>query len=159
MSATPMKIGLYHYARMMTSKSTPVVVTISPARIHVASADEVLLDAVPGQLQLKISKLSGAVTLVAPTGKFILAALGSASAAAHTQQQEAEIRDAQQVVSNDPQVSHIELSQLLWAGRTTSVDGSYQGGLRSILDGDAAAQKRIGNVVRDAMLAAGVRPA
>lgn len=159
MSATPMKIGMYHFARMMTSKSTPVVVTISPGRIHVATAEQVLLDAAPGQLQLKMSKLSGAITLLTPTGKVILAGLGSASGVPHSPQQEEEIRAAQQVVSQDPQVSHIALSQLLWAGRTTSVDGSYQGGLKSIIEGDAAAQKRIGQTVRDAMLAAGVQPA
>ncbi|MDN6758194.1 MAG: hypothetical protein L0L76_06245, partial [Yaniella sp.] len=89
----------------------------------------------------------------------ILAGVGSASAAPHSSQQEAEIRAAQQAASQDPQISHIGLSQLLWAGRTTSVDGSYQGGLKSILDGDAGAQKRIGQTVRDAMFAAGVQPA
>lgn len=159
MSATPMKIGMYHFARMMTSKSTPAVVTISPGRIHVATADQVLLDAAPGEVQLKMSKLSGAITLLAPAGKVILAGVGSASAAPHSPQQEEEIRAAQQTVSQDPQVSHIALSQLLWAGRTTNVDGSYQGGLKSLLDGDAAAQKRIGQTVRDAMFAAGVQPA
>lgn len=159
MSATPMKIGMYHFARMMTSKSTPAVVTISPGRIHVATADQVLLDAAPGQLQLKFSKLSGAITLLTPAGKVILAGVGSASATQHSAQQEEEIRAAQQAASQDPQISHLALSQLLWAGRTTTVDGTYHGGLQSILSGDAAAQKRIGQTVREAMMAAGVQPA
>lgn len=159
MSATPMNIGMYHFARMMTSKSTPVVLSISPERIQVTSEHDALLDAPPGQLGVKISKFSGAITLIAPAGKLILAGVGSSSGAAHSPRQEAEIQQVQQAASQDPQLSQIALAQTLWVGRTTSVDGTYSGGLRSIVDGDAAAQKKIGKIVHEALTAAGVRPA
>lgn len=155
MSATPMKIGMYYFERMMTSKSTPVVLTISPERVQVVS-DRVLLDTPPAHLQLKLGKLTAAITLLAPAGKLILAGLGSHTGAAHTSQQEAEIAQAQQIASQDPQISHIELSQTLWLGRTTSADGSYYGSLRSLRAKDASVQKAVGKMVHEALLAAGV---
>lgn len=154
-----MKIGMYHFARMMTSKSTPVVVTVSPERIHVTSTEQVLLDASPAQVGVKPSKMSGAITLIGPSGKVIVAAIGSNSGAPFTAEQEAEIQAAQEAAAQDPEASHLELSRTLWVGRGTNADGSYQGTLRSLKDGDANAQRHIGGIVREALIAVGAQPA
>lgn len=159
MTVAAMKIGMYHFARMMTSKSTPVVVTISPERIHVASAAEVLLDAPAAQVQVKPSKISGALTLLWPQGKCIVAALGSNSAGDLSAEQEAEIREAQETASQHPDNEAIELARLLWLGRPVTVDGSYQGALRSMAQGEVRDQRQIGAVVMDALLAVGARTA
>lgn len=159
MPSVPMKIGMYLFPRMLTSKSTPVVVTIGPERLTVASADQLLVDASPAQLRVKPSKVSGAITLLAPDSKIILAALGSNSAAAFSAEQEEEIRSAQQIAAQDPEASQLELAQTLWVGRPVTADGTYQGAIRSMKEGDGGHQRRVGGIVEDALLAVGVQPA
>lgn len=155
MPLAPMKIGMYYFRRMLTSKSTPVVVTVAPDRITVAAADQLLLDAAAQQVAVKRSKVSGALTLTSPTGDVIIAGIGSHSGAEFSPQQEAEIVAAQQAAAADPQTAQLELAQTLWVGRPTVADGSYRGALRSFPD--AKSQRRIGPIVADAMIAAGAR--
>lgn len=158
MTVAPMKIGMYHFVRMMTSKSTPVVVTISPERIRVASAAETLLDAPAAQVQVKSSRMTGALTLLGPQGKCIIAALGSNSGGSLSSEQETEIHEAQEAASRHPDNETIELAGLLWLGRPVTADGSYQGAIRSMAQGEARDQRQIGAVVKDALLAVGAQP-
>lgn len=151
--AAPIKIGMYYFARMMTSKSTPVVLTLSPERITVASTDAVLLDAAPSELTLKHGKVAGTLTLKGASGKTILAALGSNSAASFTQQQIDEITSAQQAAAQDPVTGQIRLAHQVWIGRPNSVDGSYSPNGPV----EAVTQSAVGGAVADVLLMAGVR--
>lgn len=155
--ASPLKIGMYHFARMMTSKSTPVVVTITPGHVEVVSTDGPVFQAPLDQVSLKHSRTTGALTLSAPSGKTILAAVGSAKGAAFSAQQEQEVQQAQAAAAQDPSAATLELSQLVWVGKPGSVDGSYGGGMRSLAAGEAPDQRRVGGIVRDALVAAGAR--
>lgn len=152
-----MKIGMYLFPRMLTSKSSPVVVTLSPGRIQVADTERMVADLAAPTVRLKRSRSSGALTLTSPQGKLILAAIGSNSAAPFTQAQEAEIEAAQALAAQDPAARQFELAQITWIGRATRADGSYQGSWRSLFEGDAKAQLTIGRVVADAMVATGAQ--
>lgn len=151
--AAPIKVGMYYFARMMTSKSTPVVLTLSPDRITVVSTGGVLLDSAPSELTLKHGKVAGTLTLKGASGKTILAALGSNSAASFTQQQIDEITSAQQAAAQDPATGQIGLAHEVWIGRPNSVDGSYS----TNAPAEAVTQSTIGGVVADALVLAGVR--
>lgn len=157
MAPAPMKIGLYFFEKMMTSKSTPVVLTVAPGQVTVASTSQLLLDAPAQQLNIKRSRATGAVTLTTPQGKLILSALGSNSGESFTAEQTAEIVAAQQVAATDPQAAQLELGRTLWVGQPIQADGSYQGALRSMAQGDSKAQRKIGVIVADALVAAGVQ--
>ncbi|MFT0847292.1 hypothetical protein VR010_05980 [Actinomycetaceae bacterium L2_0104] len=157
MTSTPMKIGMYLFPRMMTRKSTPVVVTVSLERVTVASADQVLLDSPPAYLQVKPGKVTGALTLIGNGNKFLLAGLGSNAAGSFTPEQEAEIYAAQQVAAQDPQLQQLRLAQTFWVGRPVSADGSYVGAINSMLDGEGKAQQEVGKIVVEALSAAGTK--
>lgn len=159
MPPTPMKIGMYLFQKMMTSKSDPVVVTVAPGRITVAASGGIVLDAAAQEVGVKRGTVTGAVTLRTARGKMILAAVGSHSGARFTPEQEAEIWHNQHAAAADPQTSQLELGRTMWIGRPTNADGSAGGALQSMREGDAKAQKKIGGIVADAMIAAGARPA
>ena len=159
MQPAPMKIGMYFYRRMMTSKSDPVVVTVAPGWISVVAIGHVILDAPAQHLQVKAGKASGTVTLIGPQGKVILAGLGSPTAPLHSPEQVMEVQAAQQIAARDPQASQLELGRMVWVSRQHQADGTKHGGLASVAAGDAGEQRRLGGIVRDAMVAAGVQPA
>lgn len=159
MQPAPMKIGMYFYRRMMTSKSDPVVVTVAPGRISVVAIDHVILDAPAQHVQVKAGKASGTVTLTGPQGKVILAGLGSPTAPVHSPEQVMEVQAAQQIAARDPQTSQLELGRMVWVGRQHQADGTKQGGLASVAAGDAGMQRRVGGIVAEAMIAAGAQPA
>lgn len=155
----PLSIGMHHYKRMMTSKSTPVVVTISPERIHIASTDQVFLDSEPAQLQAKKTKLVGAITIASRSEKMIVAAIGAATSGAFTQAQVTEIQQVQAAASQDPQASQLELARTLWVGQATSVNGSFSGSIASLKNHEAVDQNRIGTIVLEALTTMGVQTA
>lgn len=159
MAPAPLKIGMYYFARMMTSKSTPAVVTIAPGYVHVASQDQVIFEAPLPQTELKFSGATGAITLVGPAGKAIIAAIGSFKGAAFTPAQTEAIHQAQFAAAQDPAAQSLELSRVVWVGGPSAVDGSAWGGLQSLLNKEALDQRRVGGIVRDALIAAGARKA
>lgn len=154
-----MKIGMYFYQRIMTSKSTPVVVTIGLGRVTVVSLEQVLLDAPAQYLQVKLGKGTGSLTVTWAQGKLILVGMGSSSSPQFTPAQVAEVQAAQQVAAQDVQTSQLELGQMIWVGKQHQLDGSKLGAIRSVAAGEGRDQRRIGGIVRDAMVAAGVQPA
>lgn len=159
MEPVPMKVGLYYFEKVMTTQSDPVVLTILPGHIRVEGDRGVLLDTPAQVASVKYGRLAGTVEIRTQAGKYLFAALGTASSQPHSPEQIREIADAQQRAAQDPGASTIELSQISWAGQQTSVDGSYVGGMKSLAKDDAGNQKKIGKIVTEALLAAGVQKA
>ncbi|WIY83623.1 hypothetical protein [Propionimicrobium sp. PCR01-08-3] len=173
-----MKAGMYYFARWMTSKSTPVVVTVSPGHLTIASSDTVMYDGPSQQVQVKLGKATGALTLTTPAGKLLIAAMGATNSPAFTPAQIQEIVNAQQVAIKDLQASQLELGRILWIGGTYTDQtafgpgdiadaiagpsiGSIAGDARAMMQGfsEAKDQKQAGVIVRDAMVAAGAQSA
>lgn len=158
-SPAPMKIGMYLFEKLMTQHSTPVVVTIAPGRVVLATEDRVLADMPAGQLSTKVSKMLKLNELHGPWGKWLLGGLGAAKSPAFTEAQAQEIMAAQQMAAHDPQASQLELAHTLWIGKPTTADGSKQGGLRSLSAGEAKLQPRVAPILDAALIAAGVHRA
>ncbi len=159
MQAPPIKIGMYYFKRMMTTKATPVVVTFVPGRLVITAEHQVMLDAWSQDLRFTAGKVAGTSTVIAPTGSFLLAALGPNHGPSFSPEQEAEIHAAHVVAAQDPQARQLELGRTFWVGRPNKVDGTHRGAWKSLRAKDAGNQKDIARIFNDALLAIGVQPA
>ena len=75
---TSLKIGMFLFEKVMTQRSTPVILTISPGRIVLASADRVVADVPADQVRTKVSRFLKVNELHGPWGKWMLGAVGAA---------------------------------------------------------------------------------
>ncbi|WP_374928113.1 hypothetical protein [Kytococcus sedentarius] len=158
-SGTPLKIGMFLFEKVMTQRSTPVVVTISPGRIVIAAADRIVADVPAAQVSTKVSRMLKVNELHGPWGKWMLGAVGAARSEDFTDAQATEIIEAQKAAQQDPALAGLELTGTVWAGQPTVADGSSWGALSSMAKGESKLQPRIAPMVDAALLAAGAQRA
>ena len=155
-SGTPLKIGMFLFEKVMTQRSTPVILTISPGRIVLASADRVVADVPADQVRTKVSRVLKVNELHGPWGKWMLGAVGAAKSEDFT---DAQVIEAQKAAQQDPALAQLELARTVWVGQPTAADGSWTGSLSSMAKGETKMQPRIAPMVDEALLAAGVQRA
>lgn len=158
-SGTPLKIGMFLFEKVMTQRSTPVILTISPGRIVLASADRVVADVPADQVRTKVSRVLKVNELHGPWGKWMLGAVGAAKSEDFTDAQATEVIEAQKAAQQDPALAQLELARTVWVGQPTAADGSWTGSFSSMAKGETKMQPRIAPMVDEALLAAGVQRA
>ncbi len=156
--AVPLKAGLFYFKRMMTTTSTPVVLTIAPGWVTVASQHEWLLNAALPQVGIKRSRATGAVILTSGGTKLILAGLGANNSEPHSEHQIIEVQQAQALAATDPDAATLELGRMTWIGHPVIADGTKRGSKESLKNREAQDQSRISKILYDALLAAGGAP-
>jgi hypothetical protein len=145
---------MYWFKRLMTSKSTPVVVTLQPGFIDVRSTDQVFLSGPTAGMSKKFSKTTGTVTVIRGGAKTILNPMGSAGAAAFTSEQTQEVLAAQHVAAQDPVLARLAAAQLPWVGGIPKdASGSVP---RMGAVPQALSQAKAGDIIKDAFTLAGI---
>lgn len=152
----PILMGVYRYPRMMTSKSEPTILGVLPGRVWLTGQGSVLFDAPAQAIRAKASKTVGHVTLEVDGGKHVLAGIGSASGAPFSEQQLAELAASRPAVEGHPASQSLMAGRALYVGAQGKVDGTYQGGVQSIVGREIGQQREIGTALRELLTAVGV---
>lgn len=152
----PILMGVYRYPRMMTSKSEPTILGVLPGRVWLVGQGGVLFDAPAQAIRAKTNKTVGHVTLEVNGGKHVLAGIGSASGAPFSEQQLAELAASRPAVEGHPASQSLMAGRALYVGAPGKVDGTYQGGVQSIVGREIGQQREIGAALRELLTAVGV---
>ena len=152
----PILMGVYRYARLMTSTSEPTILGVLPGRVWLVGQDGLFFDAPTQAIRAKASKTVGHVTLEVDGGKHVLAGIGSASGAPFSEQQLAELAASRPAVEGHPASHSLMAGRALYVGAPGKVDGAYQGGVQSIVGREIGQQREIGTALRELLTAVGV---
>ena len=155
-AAPPILMGVYRYPRVMTSKSEPTILGVLPGRVWLVGQGGVFFDAPAQQIAAKANTTVGHITLEVNGTKHVVAGVGSASGAPFSEQQLAELASSRPAIEADPTTGSLMAGRPPFVGAPGKVDGSYQGGIQSMVGREIGQQRDFGAALRELLGAVGV---
>ncbi|HIZ34464.1 MAG TPA: hypothetical protein H9815_01700 [Candidatus Ruania gallistercoris] len=152
----PILMGVYRFAKIMTSKSEPAILGVLPGRVWLTGADGVFFDSPAQEIKAKANATVGHVTLEVQGSKHIVAGVGSAKGAPFSPQQLQELQASRPAIAADPGSQSLLAGRALFVATVGSTDGSYQGGLESFARNELGQQRDFGAAMRELLAAVGV---
>ncbi|WP_147915431.1 hypothetical protein [Ruania zhangjianzhongii] len=152
----PILMGVYRFAKIMTSKSEPAILGVLPGRVWLTGTGGVFFDAPAQEIQAKANTTVGHVTFEVHGTKHIVAGVGSAKGAPFSPEQVQELQASRQATEADPGSRSLMAGRALYIGTVGSNDGSYHGGLNSFARNELGQQRDFGAAMRELLSAVGV---
>lgn len=149
-------MGVYRFAKIMTSKSEPAILGVLPGRVWLTGTGGVFFDARAQEIQAKANSTIGHVTFEVAGTKHMVAGVGSAKAAPFSPEQLQQLQPARQVTAADPGAQSLMAGRALHLGTVGQNDGSYHGGLESFARNELGQQRDFGAAMRELLAAVGV---
>lgn len=149
-------MGVYRFAKMMTSKSEPAILGVLPGRVWLSGTGGVFFDALAQQIRAKANSTVGHITLEVQGTKHIVAGVGSAKGAPFSPQQIQELQASRPAIAADPGSQSLMAGRALYVATIGSTDGTYHGGLESFARNELGEQRDFGAAMRELLSAVGV---
>ncbi|QDO88331.1 hypothetical protein FNH13_08235 [Ornithinimicrobium ciconiae] len=152
----PILMGVYRFPKLLTSKSEPAILGVLPGRVWLTGQDGVFFDAPADQVSAKANSTVGHVTLEADGTKHIVAGVGSAKGGPFSPEQIQELQQSRQATEADATTQSLMAGRNLFIGTPGKVDGTYHGGLQSMMGREIGQQRDFGAAMRELLTAVGV---